>query len=64
MKKDQGKVWLARKLGNIENAAVSWNPFGTLTISWTNKDRRDTFGMITPKLARLLAKRIIEALED
>ena len=64
MKKDQGKVWLARKLGAKENASVHWNTQGKLIIGWADGGNWGSFGNVSPKLARLLAKRIIEALED
>lgn len=64
MKKDQGKIWLARKLGARENAGVIWNEWGNLELSWNSPNGPTESGTITPKLARLLAKRIIEALED
>ena len=62
-KRSPSIVWLARKLGAKENAAVSWCGDGeNLDLQWTSPLGFSYTGIIGPKLARLLAKRIEQAL--
>jgi hypothetical protein len=61
----EGRVWLARKPGPLlDNASVTFDASGkTLFIDWVSGGVRGG-GHLERKLARLLAKRILEALQD
>ena len=62
-KRDPRYAWLARKLGHPENGAVCWNGSGKLYIQWIAPDGSAIRGCMAPRLARLMAKRINEALD-
>lgn len=56
-------IWLARKLGSKENAAVQWVD-GGMFIQWTDLDGVNQSGSIKAPLARLLVRRLREALDS
>jgi hypothetical protein len=63
--KRKNALYLARKVGSRPQACVRWSSDGRgLIICWENPSGSDTEGYIDPKLARLLARRIDQALRD
>jgi hypothetical protein len=64
MKQDKRErfIWLARKLGAKENGAIWWRN-GKLHFNWTGPDGATNTGSMSPRLACLMAQRIVEALD-
>lgn len=57
-------LYLARKAGAKEQAGVMWTSFGCLYLQWVPPSGDPIRGCISPRLARLMAKRILQALDD
>jgi hypothetical protein len=57
-------AYLARKVGAKENASVMWTSFGCLYLQWVPPSGDPIRGCVSPRLARLLAKRINQALDE
>ena len=66
MKAYPDRLYLARKIGEHPNASVSMNrhdPKGAMLLSWETEGGDPVSGYIGKRLARLLARRINQALD-
>jgi hypothetical protein len=62
-KRNTGVIYIARKVGAKENGSVNWTNDGkALFLDWISPSGSRAWGTISPTLARLLVKRINQAL--